>query len=188
MACSKLEARGHLLHKTGTPPKYFSRECRYLPKITQPFHFNCNKKLSEGSHFIRGAKLPSDQQNNIPSNIQQSFLYSLTQFLVGIKKLNHKWQILSQQHHFGKIFLIRVHVCYVKLGRKRPDFEKTKSTPGQGAGTRTLCISTPGQVQLPMYKTIDYLYHYSALGMPIPWRFSFHGDSGIRDLPFLFFI
>ena len=112
--------------------------CRYLPKITQPFHFNCNKKLSEGSHFIRGAKLPSDQQNNIPSNIQQSFLYSLTQFLVGIKKLNHKWQILSQQHHFGKIFLIRVHVCYVKLGRKRPDFEKTKSAPGQGAGTRTL--------------------------------------------------
>ena len=28
MACSKLEARGHLLHKTGTPPKHFSRECR----------------------------------------------------------------------------------------------------------------------------------------------------------------
>ena len=29
MACSKLEARGHLLHKTGTPPKHFSRECNY---------------------------------------------------------------------------------------------------------------------------------------------------------------
>ena len=29
MACSKLEARGHLLHKTGTPPKHFSRECIY---------------------------------------------------------------------------------------------------------------------------------------------------------------
>ena len=28
MACSKLEARGHLLHKTGTPPKHFSRECK----------------------------------------------------------------------------------------------------------------------------------------------------------------
>ena len=27
MACSKLEARGHLRHKTGTPPKHFSREC-----------------------------------------------------------------------------------------------------------------------------------------------------------------
>ena len=27
MACSKLEVRGHLLHKTGTPPKHFSREC-----------------------------------------------------------------------------------------------------------------------------------------------------------------
>ena len=27
MACSKLEARGHLLHKTGTPPKHFSQEC-----------------------------------------------------------------------------------------------------------------------------------------------------------------
>ena len=27
MACSKLEARGHLLHKTGTPHKHFSREC-----------------------------------------------------------------------------------------------------------------------------------------------------------------
>ena len=30
MACSKLEARGHLLHKTGTPPKHFSRECMYI--------------------------------------------------------------------------------------------------------------------------------------------------------------
>ena len=29
MACSKLEARGHLLHKTSTPPKHFSRECKY---------------------------------------------------------------------------------------------------------------------------------------------------------------
>ena len=27
MACSKLEARGHLLHKIGTPPKQISREC-----------------------------------------------------------------------------------------------------------------------------------------------------------------
>ena len=27
MACSKLEARGHLLHKTGTPPKQISQEC-----------------------------------------------------------------------------------------------------------------------------------------------------------------
>ena len=27
MAFSKLEARGHLLHKKGTPPKHFSREC-----------------------------------------------------------------------------------------------------------------------------------------------------------------
>ena len=27
MACSKLEARGHLLHKTGTPSKQISREC-----------------------------------------------------------------------------------------------------------------------------------------------------------------
>jgi hypothetical protein len=30
MACSKLEARGHLLHKTGTTPKHFSRECTQL--------------------------------------------------------------------------------------------------------------------------------------------------------------
>ena len=29
MACSKLEARGHLLHKRGTPPKHISRECIY---------------------------------------------------------------------------------------------------------------------------------------------------------------
>ena len=27
MACSKLEARGHLLHEAGTPPKHISREC-----------------------------------------------------------------------------------------------------------------------------------------------------------------
>ena len=29
MACSKLEARSHLLQKTGTPPKHFSREGMY---------------------------------------------------------------------------------------------------------------------------------------------------------------
>ena len=29
LACSKLEARGCLLYKTGTPPKHFSRECRF---------------------------------------------------------------------------------------------------------------------------------------------------------------
>ena len=38
MACSKLEARGHLLHKTGTPPKHISRECtlefRLIPNAT----------------------------------------------------------------------------------------------------------------------------------------------------------
>ena len=33
MACSKLEARGHLLHKTGTPPKHFSRECNVRTRI-----------------------------------------------------------------------------------------------------------------------------------------------------------
>ena len=32
MACSKLEARGHLLHKTGTPPKQISRECIMNPE------------------------------------------------------------------------------------------------------------------------------------------------------------
>ena len=30
MACSKLEARGHLLHKTGTAPKQISREGRHV--------------------------------------------------------------------------------------------------------------------------------------------------------------
>ena len=34
MACSKLEARGHLLHKTGTPPKHSSRECSTLNWFT----------------------------------------------------------------------------------------------------------------------------------------------------------
>ena len=33
MACSKLEARGHLLHKTGTHPKHFSRECITLYSV-----------------------------------------------------------------------------------------------------------------------------------------------------------
>ena len=51
---------------------------------------------------------------------------ALTQFLVGIEKLSHKQQILSQQHYFGKIHVNRVHVCYVKLSRKRPNFEKTQ--------------------------------------------------------------
>ena len=38
MACSKLEARGHLLHKTGTPPKHFSRECTlYMTKQVEDF-------------------------------------------------------------------------------------------------------------------------------------------------------
>ena len=35
MACSKLEARGHLLHKTGTPPKQISRECIHLKSAPQ---------------------------------------------------------------------------------------------------------------------------------------------------------
>ena len=30
------------------------------------------------------------------------------------------------ENHFGKIFVNRVHVCYVKLSQKRPDFEKNK--------------------------------------------------------------
>ena len=51
---------------------------------------------------------------------------ALTQFLVGIEKLSHKQQILSQQYYFGKIYVIRAHVCYVKLSRKRPNFEKTQ--------------------------------------------------------------
>ena len=59
MACSKLEARGHLLHKTGTPSKHFSRECIslffldfYIPfllvtillldYIIVTFHTNCS--------------------------------------------------------------------------------------------------------------------------------------------------
>ena len=33
MACNKLEARGHLLHKTGTPPKHFSQQCTILGNI-----------------------------------------------------------------------------------------------------------------------------------------------------------
>ena len=38
MAFSKLEERGHLLHKTGTPPKHFSRECISLKsEINNPW-------------------------------------------------------------------------------------------------------------------------------------------------------
>ena len=37
MACSKLEARGHLPHKTGTPPKHFSRECICILKRSLNF-------------------------------------------------------------------------------------------------------------------------------------------------------
>ena len=34
LACSKLEARGHLLHITGNPPKHFSRECTmYIAEV-----------------------------------------------------------------------------------------------------------------------------------------------------------
>ena len=70
MACSKLEARGHLLHKTGTPPKHFSRECNYMflpenlhrePKILkltniQKYNINregfyWNKPLSKNDKF-----------------------------------------------------------------------------------------------------------------------------------------
>ena len=51
---------------------------------------------------------------------------ALTQFLLGIEKLSHKQQILSQQHYFGKIYVKREHVCYVKLSQKKPNFEITK--------------------------------------------------------------
>ena len=50
------------------------------------------------------------------------FICALKQFLVGIEKLSH----ISQQHYFCKIYVNRVCVCYVKLSRKRPNFEKTK--------------------------------------------------------------
>ena len=45
MACSKLEARGHLLHKTGTPPKHFSRECM----MWLSFWWSCLLKNDLGS-------------------------------------------------------------------------------------------------------------------------------------------
>ena len=49
MAYSKLEARGHLLHKTGTPPKHFSRECTYLvwALITAWKHTERNRQETE---------------------------------------------------------------------------------------------------------------------------------------------
>ena len=45
MACSKLEARGHLLHKTGTPPKHFSRECISIHETVEPVVRCRNSKL-----------------------------------------------------------------------------------------------------------------------------------------------
>ena len=50
MACSKLEARGHLLHKTGTPPKHFSRECTY--KMNQDVVYCNNKGLHMPQNFV----------------------------------------------------------------------------------------------------------------------------------------
>ena len=62
MACSKLEARGHLLHKTGTPPKQISRECilKYLRSSWDPTnksefpHFTNSKFIDISGRFAFG--------------------------------------------------------------------------------------------------------------------------------------
>ena len=88
MACSKLEARGHLLHKTGTPPKHFSRECIYrvnkssnlIPLVFSAhfvylsfFSVNCDSQLEElkselkdKDEEIKSLKEQLDSQNKHP--------------------------------------------------------------------------------------------------------------------------
>ena len=64
MVCSKLEARGHLLHKTGTPPKHFSRECNHLYRV--PFlvlkHFQSPLTVL-GQLLVRKAQKKGKLQN-----------------------------------------------------------------------------------------------------------------------------
>ena len=89
-------------------------------KLIRQHHKNC-KTHPKGKKFIY-----SFYNNKIVNMDQFLVICALTQFLVGIEKLSHKQQIHSQQQYFGKIYVNRVHVCYVKLSRKRPNFEKTK--------------------------------------------------------------
>ena len=53
MACSKLEARGHLIHKTGTPPKQISRECNPIPTQGADSAPNLQEKFPRG--YISGS-------------------------------------------------------------------------------------------------------------------------------------
>ena len=78
MACSKLEARGHLLHKTGTPPKQISRECTYMGFASALFLViivlqNC---------------LPMLQNSMFTKKCNASFL-----FVCGIRNLWRSWMI-----------------------------------------------------------------------------------------------
>ena len=52
MACRKLEARGHLLHKTGTPPKHFSRECM-LHKKNSKQEMGNYRPISMSNHISK---------------------------------------------------------------------------------------------------------------------------------------
>ena len=52
MACSKLEARGHLLHKTGNPPKHFSRECKGISTMVNGTLLNFGKRYDDNLRVI----------------------------------------------------------------------------------------------------------------------------------------
>ena len=58
MACRKIEARGHLLHKTGTPPKHFSRECKERVVNSRlkndPYSFELNYSFSQVQKELGG--------------------------------------------------------------------------------------------------------------------------------------
>ena len=68
MAFSKLEARGHLLHKTGTPPKHFSRECMWA-YFFQISTFLLTKVLREGNLFAKKVHSSVNSALTKPENV-----------------------------------------------------------------------------------------------------------------------
>ena len=85
MACSKLEGRGHLLHKTGTPPKHFSREC-IISDITQKIFFNERETLNSSTiELLLKATAVWLLQAVFPGNIRLQISYVAFSF----KTLKH---------------------------------------------------------------------------------------------------
>ena len=105
MACSKLEARGHLLHKTGTPPKQISRECRR--------RFHKARSAHTSTTFCKYFPLPASA-SCLPSSVIEYF--STSSWVPSIQQQQQQEQTLvAQQPQWGQKLNEVVSEFYVCL-------------------------------------------------------------------------